>query len=480
MSQLALPDQIRHLARSSYVGYCSVMRPKFEVRNHLIPVNRALQDVMDSKITRLIIAMPPRHGKSYGVSETFSAAMFSQNHDMKCMQAAYGDRLAAKFGRETRNAMQSVLYRELFGTGVSPNVSASTLFNTTGGGEYLADGLNGAFTGFGANLFNIDDPIKNRAEAESAAYKRQVTDFLQGVAYDRLEDFNDGRPNILIICATRWHLEDLTGWTMKNMADEGFVYIALPAVTNSQGVRCDVDDPDAHSLFPEEYPLERYRRIKSVVGSYEWEAKYQQNPTPAEGAIFRVEWFQRYTVLPRVAKVVQSWDTADKNELTSAYSVCGTWKVAAGRYYQANIFREKLQYPDLKRNARSLAERDNPHAVLIENKASGIQLIQDLRRETSIPVIAIEPDADKKTRAFAQSGLVESGIVYLPEHAPWLPDFESECRAFPGGMYADQIDQMTQFLKWQRNKGDSLLIATTGPRDSASVSTGSGGFARTG
>lgn len=474
-------EEITAFARSSYIGYCSVMRPKFKVLNHLVPVNRALQDVMDGRLTRLIVAMPPRWGKSFGISETFPAAMFSQNPTLKYMQAAYGQPLAAKFGREVRGQMQGALFKELFGHGVARDVSASQLFETTAGGMYLADGIGGSFTGFGSNVFGIDDPIKNRAEAESAAYRRQVTDFIQGVAYDRLENFSDGREPIIMVAATRWHVEDLTGWLRKNMPDEGWIYIALPAVTNSQGARCGIDDPDAVSQFPDQYPLDRLQKIKTAVGSYEWEAKYQQNPTPLLGGIINLDWFQRYTILPRVSYKVHSWDTAQKTELTSAYSVCGTWETAAGRHYLTNIYRERLQYPDLKRAVKDLAERDQPKEIMIEDKASGIQLIQDLRRETTLPIIAIEPEGDKISRAFGQSALVEAGLVYLPESAPWLPDFESEIRAFPAGDYADQVDQLTQYLTRHRNRSDGFAFARTGPRDSAAVSTSqSGGFRRTG
>ncbi len=472
-------EEIRHLARTTFAGYCSAMRANYKIYQHLAPINAAVEDIAAGRITRAVFSMPPRHGKSYSVSEMAPAYMMGQNKGMKYMQGAYGADLARDFGRAVRNQMQSELYRDIFGFGLSQNVTAADNFHTVGDGTYFAGGINSGFVGKGANWFNIDDPFKTRKEAESITYRKQVIDWLQAVVYDRLEDFDDGRDAILTICATRWHPEDLSGWVMKNLADEGFVYIALPAVVDQNGSRCNPTDPGAIPLFPEKWTLEKYQQRKTIVGSYEWDAKYQQNPTPPKGGIINVEWFQRYRQLPRVTNVVQSWDTAQKNEVTSAYSVCGTWHTAAGRYYLDRMFREKLQYPDLKRMVISLAERDSPGAVLIEDKASGIQLIQDLKRDTSIPVIAIEPEADKVVRAFGQSALVEAGLVYLPESAPWLPDFESEIRAFPGGDYADQIDQLTQFLAWQRNRGDSFSFASTGRRVSADIPSGNGGFAST-
>lgn len=455
------------------------MRANYRVYPHLAPINAAIEDIAAGRLNRVIFAMPPRHGKSYTVSELAPAWMMGLNKGMQFMQGAYGSHLAKRFGRRVREQMQSAIFKEIFGFGLSPNVTAAELFETPEGGTYQAAGVNGPFVGGGANWFNIDDPFKTRKEAESSTYRKDVTDWIQAVAYDRLEPFPDGREDIFSICATRWHPEDLSGWVRKNMADEGWVYIALPAVVNANGDRCDPNEPDAMPLFQEKYSLQRYARIKSVIGSYEWDAKWQQNPTPLKGGVINLDWFGEFDNLPRTTEVVHSWDTANKKKITSAYSVCETWHTSAGRYYLDRLYREKLQYPDLKKAAISLAERDNPSAVLIEDKASGIQLIQDLRRDTSLPVIAIEPESDKVVRAFGQSGLIEAGIVYLRRHAPWRPDFDSEVRGFPGGDFADQIDSLTQFLKWARTRSGAFSFASTGPRDSARTGNGSG-FASTG
>lgn len=455
------------------------MRANYRVYPHLAPVNAAIEDIAAGRLNRVIFAMPPRHGKTYTVSEMAPAWMMGLNRGMKFMQGSYGSDLARDAGRAVRDQMQSILFREIFGFGLSPNVTAADYFRTVDEGSYKAGGINSPFVGFGANWFNIDDPFKTRRDAESSTFRKQVIDWLQAVVYDRLENFDDGRDNILTVPATRWHPEDLSGWLRKNMADEGWVYISLPAVVDALGNRCDPSEPGAIPLFPEKYSLERYARIKQAIGSYEWDAKWQQNPTPLMGGVINLDWFNEFENLPRTSEVVQSWDTANKDNLTSAYSVCQTWHTSAGRYYLDRLYRDKLQYPDLKKAAISLAERDNPGAVLIENKASGIQLIQDLRRDTSIPVIAIEPESDKVVRAFGQSGLIEAGIVFLRKHAPWRPDFDSEVRGFPGGDFADQIDSLTQFLKWARTRSGAFSFASTGRRDSADLGAG-GGFASTG
>lgn len=470
-------EELAELCRSSYVAYASVMRPEYQVYAHTAKVNALLEDVADGLVTRYIIAMPPRHGKSMNDSETHPAYMFGRNPNMKTIQSAYGSDLAEDFGRSVLTQMQSPMYKSIWGFGVSPVVRAAKRFHTGNRGIYVAAGIDGPIVGRGANHLKVDDPIKSREEAESKTYRNHVKTWFQAAAYDRLEDFEDGQPNIIGVCATRWHMNDLSGWLMSELADENWVYLSLPAVTDIHGKPCSPFDEGAVPLWPEQYPIERYQRIRNVVGSYEWDCKYQQNPTPAEGSIIKLEWFRRYTTLPRVSKCVQSWDTAEKKEVTSAYSVCGTWKVASGRYYQTDVYRKKLLYPDLKRQVINMAERDNPEAILIEDKSSGVQLIQDLRRDSSLPIIAIEPENSKIVRAATQSALVEAGLCFLPERAPWLADFESEIRDFPTGDYADQVDQLSQFLAWQRNKGDSLAIASTGARDSATFGVSGSGFA---
>ncbi len=479
--QKAQHRHLAELAKNNFVAYSGLMRSAFRVYQHLVIVNKVLADVARGLIARVIFAMPPRHGKSYTISELFPAWMIGRNPSIKVMQAAYGSELAEDFGRAVRDQLQSLLFREIFGFGLSPNVTAAKHFRTVAEGSYLAAGIGGGFTGFGANLFNIDDPIKTRREAESSTYRQGIVDWLQAVAYDRLEDFDDGRPGIMMVNATRWHENDMSGWIMKNLKSEGYLYIALPAITDADGERCLPRDPGARPLWLEKRTIEAYETRRLIVGGYEWDSKYQQNPTPPTGSIFDLEWFNRTDNPPRVAKVVQSWDTAEKDKLTSAYSTCGTFKVAAGRYYTTDVFRERLKYPALKRNCISLAERESPDAVLIEDKSSGIQLIQDLRAETSIPVIAIEPEGDKRIRAYGQSGIVEAGLCWLPNVAPWLPEFESELRSCPACDFWDQVDMFTQFLKWQRGKGDNLHFATTGKRASAGAAGPEiGAFARTG
>jgi predicted phage terminase large subunit-like protein len=188
------------------------------------------------------------------------------------------------------------------------------------------------------------------------------------------------------------------------------------------------------------------------MGTYNFMAQYQQDPIPLEGNLFKRAWFRYYTPTSKPRKfdrVVQSWDTALKIGEANDYSVCTSWGVLGGDYYLLDVLRERLEYPDLKRRAIALASSFKPNAILVEDTSAGASLVQDLRRETRLRPIALSvAHGDKEARAVQQSAKVEAGQVFLPEEAPWLDTFCSEMVAFPGGAHDDQVDSVTQFLRW--------------------------------
>ena len=204
-------------------------------------------------------------------------------------------------------------------------------------------------------------------------------------------------------------------------------------------------------LHPERESEATLRHIREAVGEYNFAAQYQQNPTPLGGAIIRTAWLRYYEPgdrPERFIQTVQSWDTANKATELSDYSVCTTWGVYENRYYLLDVFRQRLNYPDLKRKLRELAWRDRPNKILIEDKASGTQLIQDLKADGVHAVTAYQPPTgtDKIMRLHAQTALFENGRVLLPSRAPWLADYVTELTSFPGSRYDDQVDSTTQAL----------------------------------
>jgi len=192
------------------------------------------------------------------------------------------------------------------------------------------------------------------------------------------------------------------------------------------------------------------------LGSYAAAGQLQQTPIPRSGGIVSLDWFGRYDVLPeQYDKIIQSWDTASKGAEHNDPSVCTVWGVCANRYYLLDVYRDRIEYPQLKRMAIAMADKYAPHAILIEDKASGQALLQDLRNETRLPVIAVEPSGDKITRLSKASATIEAGRVFLPNRAPWLADFEREIALFPNGSFDDQCDSLSQMINHMNNKATS-------------------------
>jgi predicted phage terminase large subunit-like protein len=203
--------------------------------------------------------------------------------------------------------------------------------------------------------------------------------------------------------------------------------------------------------------MEVLDQIKANMGTLAFSAQYQQRPVPVEGNLVKWPWF-RFCAAPPAhnndGRVIQSWDTASKAGELNDYSVCTTWLTKGDDYYLLDVLRERLEYPFLKMRVIDMARRFAAHSVLIEDKGSGTQLIQDLRFEkTGVRPISITPEADKITRMSSQSAQIEAGRVILRESAPWLDEFKAEIMAFPNGRFDDQVDSLSQFLGWvEHNK----------------------------
>jgi predicted phage terminase large subunit-like protein len=257
----------------------------------------------------------------------------------------------------------------------------------------------------------------------------------------------------------RLHLDDLVGHVLAT--GEPWVHLNLPAISEfEQSVQIGPDRfynrRPGELLHPAREPMPVLDEMRRSIGSYSFAAQYLQDPIPAEGELIRWEWFGRFATPPaRVhhRQVVQSWDTASKAGELNDYSVCTTWLIDGQSFYLLDLFRDRLLYPDLRRAVIDQVRRYQPSAVLIEDKASGMALAQDFRRGelgSAGRPIAIEPEADKITRAATQSIAIESGQVLLPERADWLEPLRTELVQFPYGRFDDQIDSIAQFLRWAR------------------------------
>jgi predicted phage terminase large subunit-like protein len=261
----------------------------------------------------------------------------------------------------------------------------------------------------------------------------------------------------IILIQTRWHEDDLAGWLLQEHASENWDVLSLPAIAEKDESFRREGEP----LWPERFPLDSLNRIREAVGGAVWASLYQQRPAAAEGAIFKRNWWQFFA--PSVAipfsRVVQSWDTAFKRGAENDFSVCTTWGVAQNGYYLLHLWRYRVEFPELKRVLAALADQWKPHAILVEDKASGQSLIQELQRSTVLPLIPVRVDADKLTRAQAVTPVIEAGKIFLPESAPWVSDFVEEMAGFPHRMHDDVVDSTTQALNYLREEPQLLPIS---------------------
>jgi len=435
-------------ANANLLAYAVGLWPGYKVGRHHAALAERLAAVERGEIRRLMVFMPPRHGKSLLASEDFPAWYLGRHPDRYLMSASYSAELALDFGRAVRENVRSPLHQAAFPTcRLADDSKAADHFSLTAGGEYYSIGVGGSATGRGAHLLVVDDPTKGRAEAESEAHRRALKAWYRSVARTRLMP-----GGAIVFVMTRWHDDDLAGWQLREFPEEGWTVLNLPALAED-------DDPlgraPGEALWPEMFPREDLLKTAHVLGAYDFSALYQGSPVPVEGGIFKRTWpIGRYGTPPASpARIVQSWDTAQKERERNDPSVCTTWAETPLGYYLLHAWRERVVYPDLKRAAKSLAARWRPDAVLIEDKGSGTSLLQDLRVETRIPVIAVEPIADKVIRAMAISPMFEAGRVFLPDQAEWLPEYEAELFSFPGAKHDDQVDSTSQALRWMSAAG---------------------------
>lgn len=435
---------------------------------HIEVIAWHLEKCLDGTITRLIITLPPRQLKSICASVAFPAWALGHHPNLRIVCASYAAELAAKHARDCRAVMISPWYRMVFPrTALDPAKNAELEYVTTSGGFRLATSLGGTLTGRGGNLIIVDDPLKS-SDALSEARRESANEWFNNTLYSRLDDKARDR---IVVVMQRLHADDLVGHLLAR--DEGWLHLNLPAIAETQK-RFDLGDGRIYergpgeALHPEREPMDTLLRIKTTMGSYDFAAQYQQDPVPLEGGLIKWSWFRVYAAPPECREddlVVQSWDTASKAEEVHDYSVCTTWLRRENDHYLLDVARIRLDYPRLKRLVVELARRHRADSVLIEDKGSGIQLIQDLRHDGEVRPIGIVPHQDKVTRMFTQSARIEAGNVLIPEAAPWLDDFRTEILQFPRGRHDDQVDSVSQYLSWRspRNIHDALFLAIPSP-----------------
>ena len=424
---------------------------------HLHAIAYQLSRVENSDICRLLVTLPPRNLKSISISVAWVAWMLGKDPTLNFVCVSYSGELGGKLARQCRTIMEQSWYRRIFpGTVISAKRSATYDFETTAGGGRHTTSISGTLTGRGGDIIIIDDPIKPD-EALSETTRENVNDWYRTTLSSRLND----KANGAIICVMqRLHAYDLAGLILE---DGGWEHLNLPAIaTEDESVPLCYGQlwhrREGDILHPERESAETLADLKSQMGSAVFSAQYQQDPVPPHGNMVEQEWLQNYSAplaqsLP--GQIIQSWDTASKDGINSDWSVCITAHVKGRDVYILDVYRKRLTFPELKKQVIRLAEFHKVQVLLIEDAASGTQLIQELRHGNNFEVPRPrpqKPEGDKVTRLAGVTAMIEAGQLHLPEQASWRADFESELLGFPSAKYDDQVDALSQLLNWVRKR----------------------------
>ena len=443
-------------AEQNFLDFVKSMWPAFIEGEHHKIMADAFERVANGELKRLIVNMPPRHTKSEFASYLFPAWFLGKYPEKKIIQTAHTAELAVGFGRKVRNLISNDDYQKIFkGVELSSDSKAAGRWNTNKGGDYFAIGVGGAVTGKGADVLVIDDPHSEQ-EAAVGQYNTDV--------YDKVYEWYTSGPRqrlqpggAIIIVMTRWSKRDLTGQIIKNsIQKEGageWEVIELPAIL-----------PSGNALWPGFWKQEELESLKAELPVSKWNAQYQQNPTSEEGALIKREWWQEWTQsqLPECEAIIQSWDTAFLKTQRADYSACTTWGIfnwpdedgqTIPNLILLDSFKEKLEFPDLKRAAYDKYWEWEPDQMIIEAKAAGSPLIFELRA-MGIPVTEFTPSRgqDKIARVNAVTDLFASGVVWCPP-TRWAEEVVEECASFPSGDHDDLVDSTTQALLRFRQGG---------------------------
>jgi len=424
---------------------------------HIGAICEHMEAVASFEIKELIVNMPPRHMKSIGISQLFTPWVWTWAPPRRFFYSSYELTLARRDNQKARTVIESSWYQERWGNRVviKSDQNEKSKFENTQAGSRFVSSSGGKATGEGGDYVICDDPHNVKDVSKDRDTKRlAVLSWWDNSMSSRLDDPERGA---YVVVGQRVHQDDLTGHLLEQ---GGWVHLCLPAEYEGKvyaRTPLGFEDPrtgKGELLWPERFTREALDKIKGKMTPSEYAGQYQQEPAPPGGDIFKWEWFQTYRSgdTPRFERVVDFWDTAQSTKVDAAYSVRERWGEAVNGYYLLHVLRERMDYPTLKQRIVDDYASGGVDAVVVEDKSSGISVIQDLQTTTTVPVIAYVLGKDGKvTRARAQASTVQGGNVWVPESAPWLPAFKNEVELFPNGKFKDQVDVMTEALDWFRN-----------------------------
>jgi len=440
------------LARINYLAYLQVSHYlKYRPALHTKYIAKICEKIESGELKRAMFFLPPRHGKSMTITESFPSWFIGKNPDRRVIEVSYGESLARRFGRANRRKTEE-FGASLFDIEIARENASVTNWSIDGhDGGMISTGIGGPLSGEGADCLIIDDPIKNRQEADSPTYRNMLWDEYRNTLLTRLQ------PNAsIILILTRWHEDDLAGRILENEGDQWTV-VKFPAAAESDDL---LGRAPGEMLWPE-FGFDRQwaEKKKITVGSQVWNALYQQRPSPAEGSLVKRGWWKYYVVVPgHFDDIILSWDMTFKDEKAAEsgkpdFVVGQAWGRTGADKYLLDQVRDHMDFPTTLKAVRAFrAKWKQATAILIEDTANGPAIIASLKHE--IPGIIPWPAQGSKTeRLSAVSPQIEAGNIYIPDPivAGWISDYVEEFSVFPNGNNDDQVDSTTQALRyWMR------------------------------
>jgi predicted phage terminase large subunit-like protein len=455
------------LARRHFDEFVITLMPDYRMGWFLQDLCRNLESFLDDAVAghspRLMISAPPRHGKSELASRKFPAWAFGRYPDISIISASYSADLASRMNRDVQRNIDNDIYRDIFPetylnaanvkTMAGHYLRNSDIFEIVKHkGSYRSAGVGGGITGMGGKILIIDDPVKDRAEADSPTVRQNVYDWYTSTLRTRL----DAGGGILLIM-TRWHEDDLAGRLLSLAAEnpkaEQWKLVKYPAIATADEPFRKTGEP----LHPDRYSMEELNSIRQGLPLRDWEALYQQTPAPDEGNVFRREWIRYYdqsSCPKRFERTVQSWDLSFKDTDGSDFVVGQVWGEFGGNLYLLDQRRGRMDFTESVAAIRTMsAKYPKAYAKLVEDKANGPAVINHLKNEIS-GLIPIEPTGSKQARAYAASPAFQAGNVFIPHplSVSWVAAYEHELLSFPAGANDDQVDATSQAINYLKHR----------------------------
>jgi len=453
-------DRVKSV-QDDLITFCKHIDPSYLVGKHHRILASMLMAIESGEKDRICVNIPPRHGKSHLVSTMFPAWFLGRNPDKKVMMVSHTTDLAVDFGRKVRNLIAMEAYREVFPTvRLASDSKSAGRWNTNAGGEYYACGIGSSIAGRGADLLLIDDPHSEQdvINGNFDVFEKAYEWFTYGA---RTRLMPGGR---VAIIQTRWHLDDLTGRVVKDMAmqekADKYEVVEFPAILEFKDKK--TSKITQKPLWPEFFDLAALERTKASMPVFQWNAQYQQQPTAEEAAIIKREWWKEWKKEdpPSCEYIILSLDAAAETHNRADFTALTTWGVfyneEVNEYHiiLLNSIKDRFEFPELKKMAMEQYSEWEPDSFIVEKKSAGTALYQEMRR-MGIPVQEFTPhrgSGDKTARLNSVSDIVASGMVWVPQ-TRWAEELVEEVAAFPFASHDDLVDSMVMALMRFRQGG---------------------------